>query len=104
MTKISGNSINNLIDLFQGQPPIVNHGKVYSAIEAEFRKLGKDELDGCNSCFHKCGTTLCNIVDSDVSSTTTCNFQKSRSQSKSSKSTSTRGNNITMDIEDLFKS
>jgi hypothetical protein len=98
MTKISGNSINNLIDLFQGQPPIVNHGKVYSAIEAEFRKLGKDELDGCNSCFHKCGANLCAIVDAEINEFTRCTFQVGSSQSQ------TRGNNITMDIEDLFKS
>ena len=102
MTK-TGSTIHEIIDLLQGQQPVVNNGKAYSAINAGFRSLEKDEIDGCNSCLHKCGATLCNIVDSDVSSTTTCNFQKSSSTS-TSKSTSTRGNNITMDIEDLFKS
>jgi hypothetical protein len=103
MTK-SGSAFTEIIDLLQGQPPIVNNGKAYSAIEARFRELREDELDGCNSCLHNCGATSCKIVDSDVSSTTTCRFKIGSSVSKSTKSTSTRGNNITMDIEDLFKS
>jgi len=98
MTK-TGSTIHEIIDLLQGQQPVVNHGKAYSAIDANFRQLVEDEIDGCHSCFHKCGASSCKIVDSDVSSTTTCNFQKN-----SQKSPSTRGNNITMDIEDLFKS
>ena len=97
MTK-SGGALNNLIDIFQGQQPVVNNGKAYSAIDAGFRQLIKDEISGCNSCFHKCGANLCAIVDAPITEFTRCNFQVGSSQSKS------RGNNITMDIEDLFKS
>ena len=98
MTK-SGGALNNLIDIFQGQQPVVNNGKAYSAIDAGFRQLIKDEISGCNSCFHKCGqSNSCAIVDAEINDLTICNFQVGNSKSKS------RGNNITMDIEDLFKS
>ena len=94
MTK-SGGALNNLIDIFQGQQPVVNNGKAYSAIDAGFRQLIKDEINGCNSCFHNCGANLCAIVDAPITDFTTCDAQKNKKS---------RGNNITMDIEDLFKS
>ena len=94
MTK-SGGALNNLIDIFQGQQPVVNNGKAYSAIDAGFRQLIKDEINGCNNCFHKCGANLCAIVDAEINDLTTCDAQKHKKSS---------GNNITMDIEDLFKS
>jgi hypothetical protein len=81
-------------ELSHGQECSVNP-KAYSAIEAEFRELGVDELDGCNRCLHKCSYTSCKIVDSVLTRTTTCKFQKSNS-------TSTTENNI-HDIEDLLK-
>lgn len=94
MTK-SGGALNNLIDIFQGQQPVVNNGKAYSAIDANFRKLVEGEINGCNSCFHKCGANTCNIVDALITDLTTCDAQKNKKTSR---------NNITMDIEDLFKS
>ena len=93
MTKISGNSINNLIDLFQGQQPVVNNGKAYSGKEAGFRKLVEGEISGCKNCLHRSEIRLCKIVDI-IRNDTVCNFQKMQA---------TVGNNIIMDIEDLFQ-
>lgn len=96
MTK-TGSAIYEIIDLLQGQRPVVNNGKAYSAKDAGFRERIEGEITGCNSCLHKCGKS-CNIVDALTTELTTCKFQAGSSQSP------TRGNNITMDIEDLFKS
>jgi Na+-translocating ferredoxin:NAD+ oxidoreductase RNF subunit RnfB len=96
MTK-TGSTIHEIIDLLQGQQHVVNNRKAYSAKDARFRTLKEGEINGCKSCLHKCESN-CNIVDTGITDHTTCHFQVGSSQSQ------TRGNNITMDIEDLFKS
>lgn len=93
MTKISGNSINNLIDLFQGQPPVLNNRKAYSGEDAGFRKLVEGEISGCKNCLHRSEFRVCKIVDI-IRSDTVCNFQKMQA---------TGVNNIIMDIEDLIQ-